>query len=205
MKISLIGNCQIKGLAWYLQRINSNFDVQYIWTNIGLGNWARTQQCPFVPNRGRGGRHVPTVVDAIQARARLLDSDYILYQPIRPSRIQDFNYEGIQKYRDNAKLISIGCFYCANINTKHLTNTQEYEARTGLLGMKERAEKFHLDIQPHKIIEKHGIDAMATDTAYHPKTLYFLELVREICAITGWNYYPEEQYNQYLAEGFPFG
>ena len=54
-------------------------------------------------------------------------------------------------------------------------------------------------------LEKHGIDAMATDTAYHPKTLYFLELTREICKRTGWNYYSDEEYNQYLAEGFPFG
>ena len=34
---------------------------------------------------------------------------------------------------------------------------------------------------------------------------YFLELVREICIKTGWDYYSKEQYNQYLKEGYPFG
>lgn len=34
---------------------------------------------------------------------------------------------------------------------------------------------------------------------------YFLELVREICSKTGWNYYSDEQYNQYLKKGYPFG
>ena len=214
MKISLIGNCQIKGLAWYLQRINSHFDVQYIWTDIGMGCWAKSQYCPFVPRRGRDDRHVPTIENAIQAQARLLDSDYIIYQPIRPSRIQDFNYEDIQKYGGNAKLtsvgcfaklISVGCFYCVNTYTTALTDNKEYEERTGLLGMKERAEKFNLDIQAHKIIEECGVDAIATDHAYHPKALYFLELVKRICEKTGWDYYNAEQHAKYLKEGFPFG
>ena len=205
MNITLLGNCQTKALSWYIQQLDLDFDIKWIWTNIGMGNSARSQQCPFVPNRGRGGRHVPTVVHAIQARARLLESDYIIYQPIRPSRIKDFNHEDIQKYKDNTKLISIGCFYCKTINTRHLTDNKTYEERTGLLGMKQRSDKFSLDIQPHKIIEKHGIDAVATNNAYHPKTLYFLELVREICEKTGWNYYSDEQYNRYLKEGYPFG
>ena len=197
MNISLIGNCQIKALTWYTQQLNSNFDVKYIWTDIGMDLWGKKNVFK--------GNLTPTIIDTQASQDRLSKSDYIIYQPIRPSRIKNFNYEDIQKYKDNAKLISIGCFYCKNINTKYLTNTQEYKARTGLLGMKERAEKFSLDIQPHKIIEQHGVDAMATDTAYHPQALYFLELVREICVKTGWDYYSDEQYNRYLKQGYPFG
>lgn len=187
----------MKGLTWYIQQLNSNFDVKYIWTDIGMGSFSKKNI--FIR------KSTPTIINTKNSHNRLLESQYIIYQPIRPSRIKDFNYEDIQKYKDNAKLISIGCFYCKNIDTTKLIDNKEYEARTGLLGMKERADKFSLDIQPHQIIEKHGIDTVATDTAYHPKTLYFLELVREICARTGWGYYSDEQHNQYLDKGYPFG
>ena len=104
MKISLIGNCQMKGLAWYIQQLDSNFDVKYIWTDIGMGFFAKENVF--------NDKSTPTIINTKASQNRLLESDYIIYQPIRPSRIKDFNYEDIQKYKDNAKLISIGCFYC---------------------------------------------------------------------------------------------
>jgi len=197
MKITLIGNCQTKALTWYIQQLDSDFDVKYIWTDIGMKNFSK--------HNNFEGRPTPTIINKKRAKSRLTDSDYIIYQPIRPSRIKEFNYEDIQKYGDNAKLISMGCFYCVNIGTKKMADQEEYQKKTGLLGMKQRAGKFKLDIQPHKIIEKHGIGSVSTDNAYHPKALYFLELVREICAKTGWDYYSDEQYNRYFKEGFPFG
>tara|TARA_B110000305_G_scaffold194789_1_gene219025 strand:- start:879 stop:1142 length:264 start_codon:yes stop_codon:yes gene_type:complete len=75
-----------------------------------------------------------------------------------------------------------------------------------LKGMEERAVRFNIDIPAHKIIEKHGAKiTMQEGEARHPHVFYFLELVREICALTGWNYYSDKQYNQYLKEGYPFG
>ena len=38
MKISLIGNCQIKALTWFTQQLNSDFDVKYIWTDLWIIN-----------------------------------------------------------------------------------------------------------------------------------------------------------------------
>ena len=196
MKISLIGNCQTKALSWYIQQLNSDFDVKYIWTDIGMGLWAQ--------NNFFKGKLTPTIVNIKAAQNRLLESDYIIYQPIRPSRIKNFNYEDIKKYKTKSQLISIGCFYCQN-PTEKIVDKKKYEEKSGLLGMKQRADKFKLDIQVHKIIELHGVDAVSTDIAYHPKALYFIELVREICVKTGWDYYSDEQYNQYLKEGYPFG
>ena len=192
MKISLIGNCQIKALTWYIQELNSDFDVKYIWVDIGMGAWSKKNVFQ--------GKSTPTIVDTKVSQDRLLESDYIIYQPIRPSRIKDFNYEDIQKYNAQSKLISIGCFYHRKPTCK-----REYDAsKIQILGMKERAKQFKLDIQPHKIIEQHGVGAVSTNHAYHPKALYFLELAGQICAKTGWDYYSEKQYNQYLKEGYPF-
>jgi hypothetical protein len=70
--------------------------------------------------------------------------------------------------------------------------------------MIERANEFNIDIPAHTIIEKHG-SKITMQQKNHPHVFYFLELVREICIKTGWDYYSEEQYNQYLKEGYPFG
>lgn len=196
MKISLIGNCQIKALTWYIQELNSDFDVKYIWTDIGMDSFAKKNVF--------NGKSTPTIINAKASQDRLSESDYIIYQPIRPSRIKKFNYEDIQKYRDRSKLISVGCFYCREPNSKDV-DPRKYEEKTGLIGMKERAKKFQLDIQPHKIIEQHEINAITTNNPYHPRTLYFTELVREICAQTGWRYYNNKQYNQLVEERYPFG
>ena len=159
----------------------------------------------FAKQNNFKGRPTPTIINNKEAKSRLTDSDYVIYQPIRPERIKEFNYEDIQKYGAKSRLISVGCFYCKNVNTTTGETKKGYEERTGLLGMKQRADRFRLDIQPHKIIEELGLDAVSTNNATHPKTVYFLELVREICKKTDWDYYSNEQYNQYLKEAFPFG
>jgi hypothetical protein len=73
-----------------------------------------------------------------------------------------------------------------------------------LSGMIRRAKKLNIDIPAHKIIKKYGCK-ITMQQENHPHVFYFLELVREICTKTGWNYYSEKQYNQYLKEGYPFG
>lgn len=197
IKVSLIGNCQIKALTWYIQQLNSDFDVKYIYTNIGMQKFAKKNYFK--------GKTTPTIINTEVSLNRLLKSDYIIYQPIKPSRIKNFNYKDIQKYSTKSRLISIGCFYCENTKMKNYINNKLYQEKSGLLGMKERAKKFNLDIQPHKIIEKHGICSMSTQNPYHPKVLYFLESVKEICELVGWDYYSSDQYNQYLKERYPFG
>lgn len=196
MKISLIGNCQMKALTWFIQQLNEDFDVRYIWTPIGMGRFALGQTLRK--------RSTPTIVDATAAQNYISASDYIIYQPIRPDRIKRYNHEDIQSYGTTSKLISVGCFYYKRSRGKG-TNTEKYEQDTGIVGMKERADKFNLDIQPHKIIEKHGAGRLSTRMALHPSCLYFLELTREICTITGWDYYNDDQYDQYLKKQWPYG
>lgn len=198
MKITLIGNCVNKALTWYIQQLNSDFDVKYIWTDIGMKDFALADRFK--------GKPTPTIVDTEEAKKRLSESDYIIYHPIRPSRIKYFNYEDIQQYKTSkCKLIPIGVFYLdigdPNSDNKH----DKYIEKTGLIGIKERAQKHNMEIKIHKIIEKYDPADLATSNKYHPKVLFMLELVREICKLTGWKFYSDEQYDQYMKIKYPFG
>ena len=74
-----------------------------------------------------------------------------------------------------------------------------------LQGMIERAKRHNIDIPAHKIIEKHGSKIKMIAVPTHPAVFYFLELVREICNFTGWEYYTDDQYYKYMEQRYPFG
>ena len=110
----------------------------------------------------------------------------------------NLNFEKIKSYNPECHFISISSFYFY----------PDCPQQTGLSGMIDRAKRFNIDIPAHKIIEKHGSSIKIQSSSQcpaHPTVFYFLELVREICAKTGWDYYSDDQYNQYLKEGYPFG
>ena len=188
IKITLLGNCQTRALTWYIQQINVNYDVKWIciehFKEIG-GGWTTNTF---------SGKFVYTISDNSEAINRLKLSDYVIFQPIRTETSDNYNPDQIKKHAKNAEIISISSFFYEPDDPE-----QKY-----LKGMIRRAEEFNIDIPAHKIIEKHG-SKITMQQKNHPHAFYFLELVREICAKTGWNYYSKEQYNQYLKEGYPFG
>jgi hypothetical protein len=188
MKITLLGNCQTKALTWYIQQINLNFDVKWIcieyFREIGEG-WIKNKF---------NGKFVETISDTSAAIGRLKLSDYVIFQHLRTQTSENYNLKKIKMYAKNAKLISISrMFYQPDDPSQKL-----------LKGMIKRAKKFNIDIPAHKIIEKHG-SKITMQEINHPHVFYFLELVKEICVKTGWDYYTDEKYDQYLKEGYPFG
>jgi hypothetical protein len=140
------------------------------------------------------GKPINVITDIQEATNRLQSSDHLIFQHLQSESSENYNLEKIKIHAKNAKLISISSMFY---------NPDDPEQKH-LNGMIERAEKYNIDIPAHKIIQKHG-SKITMQQINHPKVYYFLELVREICAKTGWNYYSEEQYNQYLEEGYPFG
>lgn len=197
MKITIIGNCVNKALTWYIQQLNKDFDVKYIWTIPGVS------KDDFFKNK-----LAPTITNTNEAKKRLSDSDFIIYHPIQPTRVKYFNYKDIKKYEtENCKLIPIGVFFLdrSDPSRDNTQSTCKYLKKRGLLGIKERAEKHNMEIKIHKIIEKYEPDELTTNNSYHPKVLFILELVREICKLTGWQFYSEEQYDQYITTKYPFG
>lgn len=186
MRITLLGNCQTKALAWYIQQLNSSFDVRWVCIERFLGGWGPEPK--FV------GKFVNVITDTREAIERLESSDCVILQPLRVCTSKNYNLAQIKKYAKNEKFISISSF---------VYEPEDPEQKC-LKGMIRRAKNSNIDIPAHKLIEKHG-SKITCWPRNHPKVFYFLELVREICAKTGWNYYSEEQYNQYLKDGYPFG
>jgi hypothetical protein len=184
MKITLFGNCQTKALTWYVEQLNENFDVKWICVDF-------FNDYPWALNKNFKGKDIPIIFDENESLKRLKDSDYIIFQHISVQKC-NYNVYEIKKHHKNVELISISSMF-------YDTDHPEY-----LEGMIERANEFNIDIPAHTIIEKHG-SKITMQQKNHPHVFYFLELVREICAKTGWDYYSEEQYNQYLKEGYPFG
>jgi len=188
MNITLFGNCQTKALSWYIQQLDPSFNVKWICIEIFLPNWG--------PEPTFKGKPINVITDSQKAKKALESSDYVIFQHIHHKK-SNYRLDTIEKHVKNSKLISISSFH------------YDPDTGQGLPGMINRAKKNNIDIPVHKIIEKHGskiqiIRGQSTGPT-HPNVFYFLELVREICIITGWNYYPDEQYKQYLKEGYPFG
>ena len=184
MKITLLGNCQTKALTWYIQQLNLDFDVQWVCAEMFDNKWARDSSF-----KGKG---IPVITDINQGISRIKTSDLVIFQHIQPESSKHFNYKQLNSYLVNIQSISISSMF---YDVKY----PEY-----LAGMILRAKKLNIDIPAHKIIEKYG-PKITMQQKSHPHVFYFLELVREICMKTGWNYYSEEQYNKYLKEGYPFG
>ena len=191
MKITLLGNCQTKALTWYIQQLNSNFDVKWVQPEFGRGcAWAQ-------PGIFRE-KSIPTITGTEDSIQRLKGSSFLIYQPILPATSKNLNFEKIKSYNPECHFISISSFYF------HPDTSQ----KNGLEGMIHRANVFDIDVPAHKLIEKHGSNITiepSSQNPVHPTAFYLLELVREICTKTGWNYYSDAQYNQYLKEGYPFG
>lgn len=186
MNITLLGNCQTKALSWYIQQLDPSFNVKWICIEIFLPNWG--------PRSKFNGKPINVITDTQEAIKTLKSSDYVIFQPLKTETSENYNPDQLKKYTSRGKLISISSmFYHPN------DPDQKF-----LKGMIKRAEEYNIDIPAHKIIEKHA-PKITMRQRNHPKVFYFLELVREICSKTGWNYYSDEQYNQYLKKGYPFG
>lgn len=189
-KISLIGNCQTMALTWYLQQLSKDFDVKWIKIDGDVGD----KIVSGFENIKWKGRNIHMVSDVECGVERLQTSDVVIFQHLRLKTSPHYNLDQLKKYVKTGELISISVFYY---------NPSDPDQKF-LKEMKKRAEKVNVDIPAHKLIEKHG-SKITIKKFNHPHVFYFLELVREICAKLGWDYYSEEQYNQYLKEGYPFG
>jgi len=190
MKISLIGNCQTMALTWYLKQLNKDFDVKWIQIHGELGKKIESE---FKTERF-AGKKISKIKNVQCGIKRLQVSDFVIFQYLRLYTSPHYNHKELQKHVRKGKLISISSFFYE----------PEDPEQKSLKGMIKRAKNQNIDVPAHKIIEKHG-SKITVQKRNHPHVFYFLELVREICAKTGWDYYSDDQYNQYLKEGYPFG
>lgn len=194
MNITLVGNCQTKALAWYVQQINPSFDVKWIQNRAQLESPWATSDC-------FEGKHVPTLTKPEDAIKRLKESSLVIHQILSRKASDYFHTDLIRTYNPDCMFITISVFYLQ----------PDHPDMPGLSGMIERETKHNHDIKAHKIFQEHSdrINIQFTQTGdpvpNHPTCVYFLEVMRKLCEITGWDYYTDEQYNQYLEEKYPFG
>lgn len=198
--ISLIGDCQMKALSWYIQKLNHKFNVRY----ICLERWFKISY--FIRDRFLG-EITPTITNTDDGVRFLKASDHIICQHISEEKSEHYNYNKILQYSNKDKIT--------------LVNSMRYhpELPELLKGMIERSEMLNIDIPAHKLIEKFPNKigpgkrqpgsrrgkVGPSSAAYHPNVFYFVELVREICIKNSWDYYSDELYNQLLKRGYPFG
>lgn len=192
--ITLVGNCQTKALAWYIQQLDSSFDVKWVRISSQIDSiWAEDEEF--------GGKIVPTLTRTEDAIKRVKDSTFLIYQHLSRKASTYFHKDLIRTYNPECNFITVSIFYLL----------PDRPDMRGMTGMVHRAELHDIDIPGHIIFEKHKDKINIEHTAdgkpvpNHPTVVYFLEVVREICKKTGWNYYSDEQYDQYLEEGYPFG
>lgn len=190
MKISTIGNCQTQALTWYIKKLNPKFDVKWVQPEFTReAGWAH----PGVLLK----ESIETVMGEKDSINRLKQSSFLIYQPMDLNKSKNFNFQKIKSYNPECCFISINSFYFLPGCPK----------QTGLSGMIERAKRFNIDIPAHKLIEKHGSKITIEESSQnpaHPRVFYFLELMREICNKTGWDYYSDKQYNEYIKKEHPF-
>lgn len=187
--IGFVGNCQAIALCWYFRRLVKN-------------------NCYFVNSVFIGERY-PRNEDIFldQTRYNIYDQDegikylksckVIVYQKIKPTTHEVFNYKKIEEYASSdAKLISFPTIWY---------NDQDKD----ISSMQDREVKLNISLKVSEIISRNlNRKLMITENCTkpdHPNSYLFLEIVREICNIINVNFFNKEDYFKYLNFGYPFG
>ena len=186
-RITLTGNCQTRCLSWYIQQLNFDFDVKWIQPEF-------SSEMPWANGDKFQNKPVHTITEIEDSIRRLCCSDVVIYQHMKGRTSENFNTEKIKSYNAECRYISISDF-------TYLPGDPLEESLKSTI---HRSETLNIDVPAHKIIEKHGEKIkISKNNKRHPTVFYFLELVREICLLTNWDYYNEKQYSRYLSEAYP--
>lgn len=197
IKISLFGNCQTKYLTWYLSQLPEDVDVNWIvierFHKVGwiYKNFVDMDKSKII---------VDTSFNSRKAYNCLNKSDYIIYQKIRPCTSKFFNFKKVEEYFYKKKLISIPNFFMSHLKSSldELVNRKNYQ-KIDIFPHKE-LEEYRKDLESkrpkfHEKIDVSRIWApgFQNPCANHPKTKYYLFLVKHICKKLNLKYFSEEK------------
>ena len=182
MKCTLLGNCQTLALTKYIEFLEQDIDV--MWVHLEAFQHWNLRCFAHMPIR-------TCTKDEVSIQ-RLRESDIIIYQPIKASTSPTFHPDKLKKHAPHAKFISISSL----VYDKNDMSMWER--------MRTRAHRHNIDIPGHIIMKKIA-DQVVMHQPDHPSALYFFEVMREICKITGWDYYTDEQYRKIWKMKWPYG
>lgn len=183
MKCTLIGNCQTLALTKYIELLEQDIDAMWVYLEA-FQHWNL--------HKAFANQVIQTCRKDEDSIQRLRESDVIIYQPIKAKTSSTFHPDKLKEYAPHAKFISISSLvYDKN-------DMDKWER------MRTRAYKHNIDIPGHIIMEKYG-DRIKMQQKDHPSALYFLVVMEEICKMTGWSYYTDEQYAKVWGMKWPYG
>lgn len=179
MKITFIGNCQTVALCYYFQLLMPENESEIVWLLFGpefrgvLSTWSN--KCK---NK---------ILDYEQSIERIKISDVIIYQEVVPEKSLFCNEVKLNELKqESCKLIKIPSIYL---------DYKRYDISIKDLQTKEIEKK--VDIFVSSIFEKHK-DKNLMLTIWHPNTLLFMELIKELCSLIGIEFFSEEQEKEFL-------
>ena len=198
MVITTLGNCQTMALCRYIRILKPGADVKFCTSNFIVRSHL------FSRNREMFGDQVDHVIeDMHEQKQRLTRSDFVLYQAMKliPAGAHELTQAGLRDTNQQHP----------DMNMLSVTSFKYNDDDPSLFeGMLTREHKNNVDIRATDIINKHpgkinGKGVKYPGTFDHPNAFYFLEVMREICTRWDWDYYSDEQYEQLIEQGYPFG
>lgn len=178
MNIIFIGNCQTLALCFYFQKLLTE-NKNICWVLYGeefrpcIGNWS--VKCE---NK---------ILDYDNSIQKIRDSDIIIYQEIdiHKSVFSNTNYL-MQITKNNCKLIKIPSVY---LIYDDFDNSIEK--------LIQRENENNVDVKVSNLFYKFRDNNLML-TCFHPKTQLFMEIIKILCDLLNYNFFPDCEYNNFL-------
>jgi hypothetical protein len=190
MNLTFIGNCQTLSLCFYLQQLLDSNKNNICWILYGkefeqhLNNWS--DKC------------INKILNYDDAIIKIQNSDIIVYQEIDIDKSIFCNTKKLQEIKKSScKLIKMPSIWL---------DYNDYD--NSLKELQSREKNNNVDIMVTSTIDKFkNINLMLTIN--HPKTFFFLEIIRELCLLINIDFFTENQCNKFLENenymDLPFG
>lgn len=194
MKIATLGSCQAMALNWYIKQLLPDCEANWVAPEI-FQFWKENPDFTSVESvwKTQANQNIFNTEEGVKY---LKLSDYIIYQKIKPETSSNFNYEKIASYaKPSAKTLSFTYFQYDGTGKDP---TKE---------MRKREELLLPDIKVSELILKNPKRKhfKFNEKGTHCNSIFFLEILRQVCEQLNWDFFDEEQYSKIRDQHYPFG
>lgn len=194
MKIATLGTCQAMALNWYLMQLFPKYKSKWVSPEI-FQFWSEKSEYNSTNSIWKSQTN-HNIFDSNDGINYLKSADCIIYQKIKPTRSELFNYEKIESYaKPSAKLVSLTYIH------------YDKNSNDPLKGMIEREELLLPDIKISKLISENPNREhfKFNQKGNHCNSVLFLEILREVCEKLEWSFFNEDKYKEIKEQYYPFG
>jgi hypothetical protein len=194
MKIATLGSCQLMALNWYLMQLFPKYKSKWVSPEI-FQFWSEKSEYTSTNSIWKSQVN-HNIFDSNDGINYLKSADCIIYQKIKPTTSELFNYEKIDSYaKPSAKLVSLTYIH------------YDKNSNDPLKGMIEREELLIPDIKISKLISENPNREhfKFNQKGTHCNSVVFLEILREVCEKLEWSFFNEDKYKEIKEQYYPFG